>query len=124
MGDLVSIKAMKKELLIDMVEQLRVENERLMARIERLERLPVPAPVVRVEITPEEIICVEQIDILKSKSANRELSLDECKRLDLLVKNLRLIRNESTEVINTTNYSTINEDDLVAIATSRREGTE
>jgi hypothetical protein len=81
--------------------------------------------VVRMEITSQELNCMEQIDLLRGKSASRELSLDEVKRLDLLIKNLRLIREESTEVINTASYSTdISEDTLVAIATNRREGAE
>lgn len=68
------------------------------------------------KLSPEEMICMEQIDILRSASNNRELSLDEVKRLDLLVKNLRLIREQSTQVINSVDYNTVVEDDLVAIA--------
>ena len=70
----------------------------------------------------EEMICIEQIDLLKQKSSSRELSLDEVKRLDLLVKNLRLIREQSTEVINTTDYKNLGEAELVAIASSRDDG--
>lgn len=68
------------------------------------------------KLSPEEMICMEQIDILRSASNNRELSLDEVKRLDLLIKNLRLIREQSTQVINSVDYNTVVEDDLVAIA--------
>jgi hypothetical protein len=68
-------------------------------------------------ITPEEMICIEQIDYIKKSSFGRELTLDEVKRLDLLVKNLRLIREQSTQVINAAAYEHIREDELLAIAT-------
>lgn len=116
-SEVLDIRGMKKDLLVNLVDQLEAENTALKARIAEL---LTPNPVTKIEVTPEELICVEQIDILRSKSANRELSLDECKRLDLLVKNLRLIRNESIDTINTTDYSkVINEEDLVRIATGR-----
>lgn len=110
-----------------LIQTLIDQNNSLREKIDHLESLlmSTPSRAVRIEITPEEAICIEQIEVLRSKSASRELSLDEVKRLDLLVKNLRLIREESTEVINTTSYSNdISEEALVAIATSRREGVE
>lgn len=69
-----------------------------------------------VHIPAEEIICLEQIEILGTKSALRELSLDEVKRLDLLVKNLKLIRDKTDDAIDIPNLEKIGEDNLVAIA--------
>lgn len=68
------------------------------------------------QVTPEEMICIEQIQILKSKSSQRELSLDEAKRLDLFVKNLKVIRGEVSKVIDTPNLERVDTDDLIAIA--------
>lgn len=69
-------------------------------------------------ISPEELICLEQIQILKSKSSERELSLDETKRLDLFIKNLKLIRSEVTQVIDSPNLEGLTASELIAIATA------
>ena len=49
-------------------------------------------------ISSEEMICIEQISLLKEASANRQLSLDEIKRLDLLIKNVRIVRGENKPI--------------------------
>ena len=49
-------------------------------------------------ISSEEMICIEQISMLKEASANRQLSLDEIKRLDLLIKNVRIVRGENKPI--------------------------
>lgn len=142
MSNLIDIKDLKKEFLEktklkeirvfaekqqEFIQNLIDQNKALVDKVNHLESMLLSSKsnVVRMEITSEELICMEQIDLLRGKSASRELSLDEVKRLDLLIKNLRLIREESTEVINTASYSTdISEDTLVAIATNRRKDAE
>lgn len=91
--------------------------EKLQAEIAMLKKKP--APTLRV--SSEEIICLEQIEILRGRSNNRELSLDEVKRLDILIKNLRLIREQATQVISSGDYSDVEEADLVAIAAGTSE---
>ena len=113
MSDIVDIKKVKE---VAEVEYLRHENERLKARVAQLEAAQKKIPSLRV--SAEENICMEQIHILKTNSSNRELSLDEVKRLDLLVKNLRLIREQSTQVINAGELGDVEEAALVAIASS------
>lgn len=71
------------------------------------------------QISPEEMICVEQISLLKQKSSSRNLTLEEAKQLDIFVRNLKLIRDESTVIINSIDSSGIKEAELVAIATGR-----
>ena len=73
-------------------------------------------------ITNEERICLVQIEKLREDSEKRKLSLEEIKMLDLLNKNLRLIRGESTsnlsrgkDVTNTKSLSTLK---LMEIASS------
>jgi hypothetical protein len=97
------------------IEKLSEENKKLKEQLES-KKLVVATP-----ISTEESICIEQIEILRSKSLGRELSLDEVKRLDLLVKNLRLAREQSTEVISSADYSDIKEAELVAIARGSAE---
>jgi len=101
------------------IETLLASNKHLEDKLKHLENLLLSLENNNIvsQITPEEMICIEQINGLRSKSSNRELSLDEVKRLDLLVKNLRLIREQSTQVINTKEYTNVKEADLVAIAT-------
>ena len=69
------------------------------------------------QLVPEEIICIEQIERLHKLSNERALVLDEVKRLDLLVKNLKLIREESTIIVNQ-NSDSLKEAELVAIIRS------
>lgn len=72
-------------------------------------------------ISNEELICIKQIELLSKFAQTRELSLDEVKKLDLLNKNLRLIRgqtgnddrNKEKEAI------PIEMKDLIAIASSK-----
>ena len=72
-------------------------------------------------VSNEELICIEQISLIKTKSMSRELSLDEVKRLDILIKNLRLIREQSTDVTKEKDYRNEKEDVLVAAARGPEE---
>lgn len=47
---------------------------------------------IKVEVSSEQAICEIQIEKLRTKAVERELTLEETKRLDLLVKNLYLIK--------------------------------
>jgi hypothetical protein len=110
---------------MQIIFEVSKQNEALRDKIDHLEKLLLnKAPEMAIRLSAEEVICIEQIEILQRKSSGRELSLDEVKRLDLLIKNLRLIREESTQVINTSSYSNVQEDMLVAIATSKQDATE
>lgn len=83
------------------------------AQLEHLLKQKTPGLVQ--PLTPEEIICIEQIDRLRNASQTRELGLEEVKRLDLLVKNLKLIREGNTIVVTNNNQDKISEAELVAI---------
>lgn len=67
------------------------------------------------KVTPEELICIEQIAMLKIRSSSRSLELEEVKKLDILIKSLKLVREENPKESITTTAPT-EEDDLVAIA--------
>ena len=109
--------ASKQQILI---EKLLIENNKLKASLTHLETTVKQVggdKVIATDMSAEELICIEQINILRTRSSQRELNLDEIKRLDILIKNLRLIREKSTEVIDTKRYRDVSEVDLVAIAT-------
>lgn len=70
------------------------------------------------EVSQEEMICIEQIFLLKRKSSERELTLDEAKRLDLFIKNLKVIRGDSIKNADIISVERMDENDLIKIATS------
>lgn len=125
------IKEAKKKELQEFTEKqlvtitkLQDENNFLKQKLGQLERMLVELEQRKMSFNnmqDEELICIEQIQVLKQKSSTRELSLDEAKRLDLFIKNLRLIREQSTEVINSTDYRDLGEEALVRIASSTTE---
>ena len=52
--------------------------------------------VIKLNLTAEEQICEIQIQSLLKTSQIRDLTLEETKKLDLLIKNKRLYNNQST----------------------------
>lgn len=50
------------------------------------------------DISDVEVICVTELDKLKKTTKERELTSDEIKNLDVLHKNLKLARGESTRL--------------------------
>ena len=101
-----------------LIENLMNKNkilEEKNAHLEEILKNTVKKDVV-MPISPEEMVCIEQIALLKQKSSGRALELEEAKKFDIFVKNLKLIREESTIVLGSNDYSSAKEDDLVAIA--------
>lgn len=88
-----NVLAMEKEFEIKVLrdELKKLENENSKLRLLNKE-LGGDADVS--SISDEEIICIEQITKLKELSDIGELSNDDIKKFDLLVKNLKLIRGE------------------------------
>jgi len=115
MDDIKIVAKKQKEQIVD---ELRQENDILKVKIKQLETVLYTSHSAS---SPEELICIEQISLIKRKSADRELSLDEVKRLDILIKNLRLIKDQSTETIDHKDYRNIKEAELVAIARKSQE---
>lgn len=107
------------------IEQNAKHVEHLKNQIKHLENLLLTRnqSSLITELSPEEKICIEQIDRLERQSSERQLTLEEVKRLDLLVKNLKLIREESTIVVNNKRNENVKEADLVAIAQSEPDNS-
>lgn len=131
MGDILNILELKKQFeektkakdlkqfaaaQYTLIEKLMSENKSLKEKNEHLENIVKKQIQDSMRLSPEEMICLEQIDRLKSKSRDRELTLEEAKKLDILVRNLKLIREESTIVVSHSDPSGIKESELVAIA--------
>lgn len=70
-------------------------------------------------ISDEEQISLMQLDKLKQKAVKRELTLEETKKFDILVKNKRLSQGKSTNNTNTSPHlKDVTPKDLIVIAES------
>lgn len=99
----------------ELVSNLERENKVLHKQVQELKH-QLAQRTLGHHMTPEELVCIEQIGILHNRSSQRELSLEEVKKLDLLIKNLRLIKEQSTENVANAQWRDVSEDALVAIA--------
>jgi len=137
MSNILSIEELRKEFLAkskpkDVKEFVEKQQELLEKFIRETEDLKkqlahaneiiktLGSPLTLQGDNTEELICVEQIKILKDRSRTRELDINDVKKLDLLIKNLRLIRSQPTDNINTS-YRDVSEEELLAIATGKSE---
>lgn len=86
------------------IDLLNKENHDLKLKVKHLEELLVATnkltdDVVKIEVTPEQAICEIQIQKLQDKASQRELTLEETKRLEILVKSLYLIKEKTGTAI-------------------------
>jgi len=72
--------------------------------------------IVEFIISPEEEIAELQLEQLRIEARKRKLTLEETRQFDLLVKNKRLAREESTINIDNSGYKNLNDSDLIKIA--------
>lgn len=99
-----------------LIISLEQENASLKQQVAHLESMLKHSKHLSIKVSPEEQICTEQIFLLKEKSSDRELSLEEVKRLDILVKNLKLIRGDDITINSTAISLPSEEAELVALA--------
>lgn len=113
--------------LLQVNQDLANKLEQANAKIKHLENLltkhvPVIGNSQRLITSDEQTITEMQLQFLKEKALTRELTLDEIKKYDLLIKNKRLSEGQST--VNT-EYKTLPTDvsssDLVQIASQTIE---
>ena len=77
--------------------------------------------VESINISDEEQIALVQLQILKQKAASGELTLDDTRKFDLLVKNKRLAQGSATTI--DAEYKSLNgksTDDLLLIASGKK----
>lgn len=100
-------------LLRQEVERLSLENNALKNEIELLKK-PKPEKIM---ISDETIIAEIQLARIKEKAFAGELTLEEIKKYDLLVKNKKLAEGSPTVIADYKKLpENINEDDLILIA--------
>lgn len=100
---------------IEFIDNLKSENRELKIKVKQLEEMLMSTrESLIINISPEEQICIKQIDSLNKISNERDLTLEEVKKLDFLVKNLKLIRKEANNIVEM-NAKDVTPDDLLAI---------
>ena len=82
----------------DVLEELRLVKEENIKLKTALSNCVQDGKITRIIKSNEELICEKQILLLKDQSIIRELTLEEVKKMDLLVKNLNLTRGKSTSI--------------------------
>lgn len=89
------------------INQLTLEKDALVKEIGHLKDLLASTTILLhdsqedklSEVSSEEAICQIQIEKLREKAFTRELTLEETKRLEILVKSLHLIRTKGTSAV-------------------------
>ena len=97
------------------IERLVRENSFLKSKVRLLEQSARAATqeVVKIEVSKEQAICEIQIQKLQERAALREMTLEETKRLEILVKSLYLIK-EKTGSTASAEYSVLPADATIA----------
>lgn len=92
--------------------------DKLLAEIENLRGLA-PSNLIITDISPEQEIVDQQINLLNAISRQRQLTLDETRALDIHLKNKRMMEKKDPEAIEAEyrNLSKgLTEDDIMRIA--------
>lgn len=115
--------------MLDLQQKIKVlEEENLHLKellVTNVPSLNIPLPII---ITPEEYLIDEQISILEERGRQKglELTLEEIKKLDLLLKNKKMIK-DGKEIVPTTSKPVkgkLSTKDLALIASSVKDEVE
>ena len=100
---------------LEFVDKLKEDKRLLLQRVRHLEEmLTTTRESLVINVTPEEQICVKQLHTLNLHSNERELTLEEVKKFDFLVKNLKIIRKEANMILDVP-AKDMSPDELLAI---------
>lgn len=109
------------------ISTLIAKNTQLTQEVEHLKKMLLDSmpilsqenPVSKIILTPEEALIETQIQMIQDRSFNQELTLEDVKKLDILIKNKRLVKEQSTTIqgeskkVDKKNFS---REDLIRIA--------
>lgn len=110
-----------KSLAISREDILLEENKKLQLEINRLQKLLAevrqPKSSTRLIITDEDLITQTQLERIKFKAMEQELTLEEIKKFDLLVKNKKLSEGNPTVIADYKKLpDDVKEEDLIRLA--------
>ena|ERR1035437_8221807 len=104
---------------VQKLEALEAENKHLKDLLAN--SVPMIPMAVKFEIPDEQAIAEIQLKKLKETAMERDLTLDETKRMDLLVKNLYLSKGKQTSAIKISKVDEISEAELISLARDKNE---
>lgn len=108
-------------LLQEKLSSLELENKQLKDLLVHTNKDVYVNKAIQIDITSEESIIVEQIDFLRQASMVRVLSIEEIKKLDILIKNLNLIKSQPTTIVGEAKPLNITEAKLIEIAAHKED---
>lgn len=101
----IDIAGLEKEsqVLFKSVEKYQKENDALRKEVAHLKELltftaPLITKEIKIEVPKEQEACEIQLQMLHKKSHDRELTLEETKRLEILIKSLYLIKDKAVGI--------------------------
>jgi hypothetical protein len=135
MGDLIdfsekkSIDDWKKfaETQFITIQFLQETNKKLEEEVNKL-KLLVPtmgqSPVQKTIVSPEQALVDDQILMIQSRAYSKELNLEDIKKLDILLKHARILKEDAKIIDGKAKPLNISQSDLLRIAqgTSPKEG--
>ena len=84
---------------LDEITRLKEEVSHLKQLLSSTVPLVGEPPIEKIIVSQEQAILEAQISHLHERALSRELTLEETKRLDLLIKNLNLVKGKPTGII-------------------------
>ena len=120
-------KSSKEEAILDVKalaptreDILLEENKKLQLEINKLREAARPKPASKLILSDEELIAQLQLERIKFKALEQELTLEEIKKYDLLVKNKRLAEGNPTVVADYKKLpENVSEEELIQIASGQ-----
>ena len=104
-NNIMDIGDLEKEtkVLYKSIEKYQKENDALRKEVGHLKELltmtaPLISKEIKIEVPKEQAACEIQLVMLHKKSQDRELTLEETKRLEILIKSLYLIKDKATGI--------------------------
>jgi hypothetical protein len=107
------------------------ENKKLIAEVEHLKDLLANSTqlinfepkVEKIIVTPEEALLDRQINLIQQRGIDRELTLEDTKKLDLLLKNKNILKNheKSIEVPTPKKQPNLSKQELIQIALQKKD---
>lgn len=94
----------ESQALYSSIDKYQRENDALRKEVAHLkELLTFTAPLiksdVKIEVPKEQAACEIQLEMLHRKAKEREMTLEETKRLEILIKSLYLIKDKASGII-------------------------
>ena len=105
--------------LLKQAEQKEEEIAHLKSMLSKT--VPIIGEVVKIDPSDEEVIAEIQLRKIRENARIRDLTLDEIKKFDLLVKNKRLAKGDATVIESNKLPENLTKKDLLKIATKNKD---